>query len=73
MSEIVDKAYAKIEEKRAKAKRIENLLSERKTWMVPQDLRTTLRMALEDEALEHYLRELVKEAEEIENGKTYNI
>lgn len=66
MSEITDKAYAKAKEKRTKAKRIENLLADRRTWIVPQDLETTLRMHLEDEALEHYCLELKREAAEIE-------
>lgn len=68
MSEITDKAYAKAKEKRAKAKAIENLLADRRTWVVPQDLKTTLRMALEDEALEHYRLELKREAAEIESA-----
>lgn len=68
MSEITNKAYAKAKEKRAKAKAIENLLADRRTWVVPQDLKTTLRMALEDEALEHYRLELKREAAEIETA-----
>lgn len=68
MSEITDKAYAKVKEKRAKAKEIAELLEKRKTWMVPQSCEITDRMHLEDEALEHYWLELKREAEEIESA-----
>lgn len=68
MSEITDKAYAKVKEKRAKAKDIAELLEKRKHMFIQQDCATTYRAHLEDEALEHYWLKLKREAAEIESA-----